>query len=88
MKLHVISFQVPYPADYGGAIDVFYKLKALKEQGFDVTLHTFYYGERGRQPILDELCEKVYYYPRHTGWLKQISTLPYIVVTRKKKTKR
>ena len=85
MKLHVISFQVPYPADYGGAIDVFYKLKALKEQGFDVTLHTFYYGERGRQPILDELCEKVYYYSRHTGWLKQISTLPYIVVTRNNK---
>ena len=30
MKLHVVSFQVPFPPDYGGVIDVYYKLKALK----------------------------------------------------------
>ena len=82
MKLHVVSFQVPYPADYGGAIDVFYKLKALKEEGFEVTLHTFIYGERSKQPILDEVCSKVYYYSRQTGWKKQFSTIPYIVSTR------
>ncbi len=27
--LHIISFDIPYPPNYGGVIDVFYKLKAL-----------------------------------------------------------
>lgn len=36
MKLHVVSFQVPFPPDYGGLIDVYYKLKALKEAGCSV----------------------------------------------------
>lgn len=82
MKIHVVSFQVPYPADYGGAIDVFNKLKAMKEIGYETTLHTYAYNGRGEEPILDELCEKVFYYPRHTGWKQQFSTLPYIVRTR------
>ena len=29
--LHIISFDVPYPANYGGVIDVFYRVKALTE---------------------------------------------------------
>ena len=82
MKIHVVSFQVPYPADYGGVIDVFYKLKTMKEEGFDIILHTFVYGDRTEQPVLEELCNKVHYYPRTTGWRKQLSTLPYIVNTR------
>ena len=82
MKIHVVSFQVPFPADYGGAIDVFYKLKAMKEAGFDITLHTFIYGNRTEQPVLGEICSKVYYYPRCTGWRKQFSMLPYIVNSR------
>jgi hypothetical protein len=28
-RLHIISFNVPYPTDYGRVIDVFYRLKAL-----------------------------------------------------------
>ena len=36
MKLHVVSFQVPFPPDYGGLIDVYYKLKALKEAGDEI----------------------------------------------------
>ena len=31
--LHVIAFDVPYPANYGGVIDVFYRVKALSEAG-------------------------------------------------------
>lgn len=82
MKIHVVSFQVPWPADYGGAIDVFYKLKALRAEGFEITLHTFVYGDRSKQDTLEEVCKKVCYYERETGWRKQFSSLPYIVVTR------
>jgi len=81
-KLHIISFANPYPPDYGGAIDVFYKIKALSEAGVPVILHVFLY-DRGPSPELLEYCEKVYYYRRKTGWAAQVSLLPYIVNPRR-----
>lgn len=83
-KIHVVSFQNPYPPTYGGVIDVYYKLKSLKEAGYYVVLHTYYYKSRGchigsLQPYVDE----VYYYRRHTGWGAQLSMRPYIVNSRK-----
>ena len=43
-EIHLIAFNVPYPANYGGVIDVFYKLKALSQNGFKVILLAFKYG--------------------------------------------
>lgn len=83
-KLHIISFDVPYPANYGGVIDVFYKLKQLHKQGVKITLHCFEYG-RGEQKELNKYCEKVYYYRRSTSVFNQASRLPYIVKTRTSK---
>ncbi len=28
--LNIVSFNIPYPANYGGVIDVYYKLEALR----------------------------------------------------------
>ena len=28
-EVHIVSFDVPYPPNYGGVIDVFYKIKTL-----------------------------------------------------------
>lgn len=83
-RLHIVSFDVPYPADYGGAIDVFYKFKALFELGWKITLHCFDYG-RGQQKELEKYCEKVEYYTRKTGIISQLSMLPYIVKSRQNK---
>lgn len=82
MKIHVVSFQVPYPANYGGAIDVYFKLLALQEMGVDVILHTFIYGNAQREPTLESVCKQVYYYQRDTSLKKQFSLLPYIVNSR------
>ena len=82
-RIHVVSFQVPYPANYGGAIDVYYKLRALHDEGFEVVLHTYAYDGRGPQAELEKWCSEVYYYPRETGWKRQISLLPYIVASRR-----
>ncbi len=80
-KLHIVSFNNPYPPDYGGVIDVYYKIKALHEAGIAVILHVFEYN-RPSSPELNELCEKVYYYPRKTGWASQFSFTPYIIKSR------
>lgn len=82
MKIHVVSFHVPYPPNYGGAIDVFYKLKALKQAGYTIVFHTFLYDGEAHE-ALESLCERVYYYRRHTGVRRQLSLLPYNVVSRK-----
>lgn len=79
--LNHISFDIPIPANYGGAIDVYYKLKAFKKAGIKVHLHCFQYG-RKQQAELDELCETVTYYPRQVNKAKLFSRAPYIVVTR------
>jgi hypothetical protein len=80
--LHIISFDIPYPANYGGVIDVFYKIKALHAAGVRIRLHCFEYG-RERAPELEELCEEVHYYPRKTGACVSLSWKPYIVLGRK-----
>lgn len=83
-KIHIISFQVPYPANYGGVIDVFYKLQALKNLGCHITLHTFRYN-REEQELLNTVADKVYYYTRKTGLLSNLSLQPYIVFSRRNK---
>lgn len=79
--LHVIAFDVPYPANYGGVIDVFYRVKALTEAGVKVHLHCFEYG-RGEQEVLKR-CHEVKYYKRDTSFTKQLSLTPFIVNSRR-----
>ncbi|HRH64005.1 MAG TPA: glycosyltransferase family 1 protein [Bacteroidia bacterium] len=81
-ELHVVSFNVPYPANYGGVIDVYYKLYQLHQLGVKIHLHCFEYG-REVAPQLNALCESVNYYPRKKGLLYIFHPLPYIVITRK-----
>lgn len=81
-SIHIVSFDIPYPANYGGVIDVFYKVKSLKESGFDIILHCFEYG-REHADQLNSLCAEVNYYKRKIGLLSMISSLPYIVNSRR-----
>jgi len=80
--LHIIDFTVPYPADYGGVIDLFWKLPALQEQGVKIHLHCFEYG-RGVQAELNKYCTSVEYYDRLKGFTGIGFKLPYIVQSRK-----
>lgn len=81
--LHIVSFDVPYPPNYGGAIDVYYRIKALHTLGVDITLHCFVYNDRKENRELNKLCKQVNYYQRDTSIVKQFHTLPYSVVSRK-----
>lgn len=80
--LHIVSFNIPFPADYGGVIEIYYKLKALSQAGIRIILHCFQYG-RAHSKELEELCFKVYYYDRKHGMKYLFHSDPYIVVTRK-----
>ena len=80
--MHIIDFTVPYPPDYGGVIDLFWKLPALQEQGVKIHLHCFDYG-RGEQDELKKYCVEVNYYTRLNGYKGIDLNLPYIVSSRK-----
>ena len=80
--LHIISFNVPYPANYGGVVDVFYKLIALHDLGIKIHLHCFNYG-REEQQVLEKYCASVHYYNRETGHKAISRKLPYIVASRR-----
>ncbi len=81
LTLHIVSFDVPFPPNYGGVIDVYYKLRELHEAGVKIILHCFQ-NERDPAPALNELCMEVHYYPRQTGFRNVISLKPYIVTSR------
>lgn len=80
--LHIICLDVPYPVDYGGVYDLFYKLPALQAQGVNIHLHCFEYG-RGQQPELNKYCSSVNYYKREEGHKGFSTKLPYIVCSRR-----
>lgn len=79
--LHIISFDVPYPDDYGGVIDVFHKIISLHRKGVHIHLHCFDYG-RKEQAVLENYCTSVHYYKRKTGLSGLSLRLPYIVSSR------
>lgn len=80
-KLHIVSFDVPYPDDYGGVIDVFNRIRHLHTLGIGIILHCFQDG-RSEQPELKNHVLEVYYYPRSKSLLKLASTTPFMVSTR------
>ncbi|MDR0430926.1 MAG: glycosyltransferase family 1 protein [Tannerellaceae bacterium] len=82
--INIIALNIPYPPNYGGIIDIYYKIKALYAIDVKVILHCFEY-ERLPAKELNKLCKEVYYYKRRTGWLANLSLLPYNVYSRKKK---
>lgn len=81
-EIHLVSFNVPYPANYGGVIDVFYKIKALKDLGIQVNLHCFNYSNREYTEELEKFCKSVTLYPRLLKRVFFFSTKPFIVRSR------
>jgi hypothetical protein len=77
-----VSFDIPFPPSYGGVIDVFYKIKALKESGVNVHLHCFKYG-REESAELNKICSSVNYYDRKMSNQLLFSREPFIISSRR-----
>lgn len=80
--LHIVCLDVPYPVDYGGAFDLFYKIKALHDLGVLIHLHCFEYNRRRQQKELDYYCQSVTYYKRKIFYKSLPFRLPFIVSSR------
>ncbi len=86
MYLHIVAFDIPYPANYGGVIVIYNQIKALHAQGVKIILHCFQYGDRQPRTELAQYCHEVYYYKRSRSILWQLSFLPFIMQTRRNRS--
>ena len=84
--LHIVSFDYPYPPNYGGIIDVYYKLQALRQAGINIILH-YFADEAHDENALNALCQEVYYYPKKSVLNTRIfSDLPLRMFLRSEKS--
>ena len=81
-EIHIVCFDCPTPADYGGAIDMYYRIKALLENNFAIHLHYFSYNNRKISEDLKNSCQSIHFYERKTGRKGLSAKLPYIVSSR------
>ncbi len=80
--LHIVCLDAPAPPDYGGAIDMYYKIKALSEIGKRIILHYFNYNNSRSTEGLEEFCEAIYTYKRKNLSKSLPLTQPHIVQSR------
>lgn len=78
--IHIVSFDIPFPADYGGVQDIYSRLKWFADSGWKVHLHCFQYHRSASKEL--EKIAKVSYYKRPRGLLYLFSSWPFIVKTR------
>ncbi len=76
--IHIVCLDAPAPPDYGGAIDMYYKIKALSRLGKKIILHYFDYRDRDVSE-LQPFCQEVHAYTRR---ITPRILLPYIVSSR------
>ncbi len=79
--LHIVTHDTPWPADYGGVIDIFYKIKTLHHLGVKIHLHCFTKNIQ-LQDELNKYCETVNYYRRKKNSNSFSFRLPLIVNSR------
>lgn len=80
-EIQLVAFASPYPPNYGGVIDVYYKIKAFADAGIRVHLHAYIYDEHQPSKELNKICASVNYYKRTQSY-KYLQGWPYICASR------
>ncbi len=83
IKLHIVALDIPYPLDYGAAIDMYYRIRYLHDAGAEIYLHCFQYNNRPESAELNKWCKEVWYYPRKTGLAGLSLNTPYMIYSRR-----
>lgn len=80
--LHIVCLDVPWPADYGGAIDMMNRIKMFHKLGIRIHLHYFSYNDRGNPNELNQFCETINVYKRDCVPSSLSLKTPFIVSSR------
>ncbi len=79
--LHIVTPEIPYPANAPILSDVFFMLKALSESGVKIHLHCFS-DPSVNKGNLEEYCANIHFYDRDLTKISFKIDLPYNVSTR------
>lgn len=79
--VHIVCLDAPSPPNYGGAIDMYYKIIALAEAGCGIKLHYFNYKKERNHQGLQAYCDEIHSYSR-SGVTPAMLKQPYIVASR------
>ncbi len=80
--VHVVCLEAPSPPSYGGAIDMYYKVRALASIGKEIILHYYSYHKNRNAGDLEQYCVEVNSYSRKR-YIESVSFFsPYIVRSR------
>ncbi len=80
--LHIVCLDAPAPPNYGGAIDMYYKIKALAASGKKIILHYFDYRPNRNADELQAICVAIHRYHRKSFFQSLSSNIPYIIASR------
>ena len=80
--LHIICFDNPFPPDFGGVLDVFYKVKALHTLGFTIYLHCYHDDRYEVSDELKAITKEVYLYKKNKNPFFVFSKFPLPVICR------
>ncbi len=81
-SIHIISFDNPFPPDYGGVIDVFYKIKTFHDLGYTIYLHCFYEHRNQVSDALKAITQTVYLYKKNRNLFFFLSVIPFGIKSR------
>lgn len=82
IPVHIVCLDAPSPPDYGGAIDMFYKIKALRKTGHKIILHYYSYNPARSTQELEGDCMAIYAYQRKNFFQSLPLTRPFIIQSR------
>lgn len=80
--IHIVCLDAPAPPNYGGAIDMYYKIKALAEVGHTIILHYFDYHPLRNAQGLEKFCSAIFSYRRKSLLQSLPFREPFIVQSR------
>ena len=84
-QLNIISFDNPYPPNYGGVIDVYYKIEALYRIGYKIHLHCFVKEVPNQHEELSKITASISFYLAEPKWYHFLSSLPLSIISRSNK---
>ncbi len=80
--MHIVCLDAPAPPNYGGAIDMYYKITSLAATGKKIILHYFDYNPQRNVDDLKNYCDSIFSYSRLKGIRSLPILQPYIVASR------
>lgn len=78
-SLHIVCFDNPYPPNYGGIIDVYFKIKALHQLGYQVYLHCYVKEVPHEYVALQAITLELYFYQIKLNPIYFFSSIPFSV---------